>query len=215
MISGKKRKRKMGGPRSGTWYRWNTVTTLNDRIAVDVRDWQRRELLVPGRHFSWAWSADGDVKDSIQVRVKHDRVTLVYKQRRPGDDWRSVEEQITLTSTPCHFGGRRVWFVCPRCHDRAAKLYSSTPYFLCRDCCGLPYASQNESDHDRALRRARNLRRRLGAGLVVGDPIWDKPKGMNWRTFDRLKEEAERADEMADIYFVAGGLRIIGQCLPR
>ena len=111
----------MGGPRSGTWYRWNTATTLNDRIAVDVRDWQRRELLVPGRHFSWAWSADGEVKDSIQVRVEHDRVTLVYKQRRPGDDWRSVEETITLTSTPCHFGGRRVWFVCPRCHDRAAR----------------------------------------------------------------------------------------------
>ena len=22
----------MGGPRSGTWYRWNTATTLNDRI---------------------------------------------------------------------------------------------------------------------------------------------------------------------------------------
>jgi hypothetical protein len=40
----------------------------------------------------------------------------------------------------------------------------------------------------RSLRRARKLRRRLRAGSGVGDPIWDKPKGMHWRTFDRLKE---------------------------
>jgi hypothetical protein len=98
--------------------------------------------------------------------------------------------------------------------NRAAKLFSSTPYFLCRSCCGLPYASQNESDHDRALRRARKLRRRLGAGAGIGDPIWDKPKGMHWRTFERLKEQAEQADHMADVYFMATTFRLIGHRLP-
>ena len=204
----------MGGPGSGTWYRWNTATTLNERIAVDVRDWQRRGLLHPGGHFSWSWSVDGEVKDSIQVRVGEDRVTLVYRQRRPGEDWRNVEEPVTFASTACHFGGCRIWFVCPRCHRRAAKLYSSTPYFLCRKCCGLLYASQNESDHDRALRRARKLRRRLGAGAGIGDPIWDKPRGMHWRTFERLKEQAEQADHMADVYFMATTFRLIGHRLP-
>jgi hypothetical protein len=66
---------------------------------------------------------------------------------------------------------------------------------------------------DQAIMAKASMTSETGSGL--GDPIWDKPKGMHWRTFDRLKEEAERADEMADTYFVAGALRIIGQCLPR
>jgi len=64
MISGKKETQN-GGPRSGTWYRWNTATTLNDRIAVDVRDWQRRELFSPAAIFM-VWYVDGEVKDSIR-----------------------------------------------------------------------------------------------------------------------------------------------------
>ena len=32
---------------------------------------------------------------------------------------------VNITTTRLHFGGVRRWFVCPRCHGRAKKLYSA------------------------------------------------------------------------------------------
>ena len=46
-----------------------------------------------------------------------------------------------FTSTPCHFGGERLWFQCPTpgCHRRAAKLYLGARVFACRRCYNLAY----------------------------------------------------------------------------
>ena len=51
----------------------------------------------------------------------------------------------------------------------------------------LAYACQRESDDDRAARRAETIRRRLEwePGILNGDGR--KPKGMHWRTYERLK----------------------------
>lgn len=35
--------------------------------------------------------------------------------------------------------------------------------------------------------------KRWGGSLCTNEPIWDKPKGMHWNTFERLKREAEEA----------------------
>ena len=65
--------------------------------------------------------------------------------------------------------------------------------FACRQCNRLAYRSQREADDDRATRRAdtirRRRRRRLGwePGILNGNGL--KPKGMHWRTFDRLQCE--------------------------
>ena len=56
------------------------------------------------------------------------------------------EQHIRLTSTPCYFGGRRWWFVCPACDRRAGVLYKPphSRNYLCRHCHGLSYMlSQN------------------------------------------------------------------------
>jgi len=59
--------------------------------------------------------------------------------------------------------------------------------FACRQCNRLTYRSQREAPDDRATRRADKLRNRLGweAGILNGDS--DKPNGMHWRTFERLR----------------------------
>jgi hypothetical protein len=38
----------------------------------------------------------------------------------------------------------------------------------------------------RMMRKARKIRNKLGADSDLSEPIWEKPKGMHWRTFDRL-----------------------------
>jgi len=58
--------------------------------------------------------------------------------------------QVRLDRTSCHFGGYRLWFLCPRCDARAAILYLGTDQFECRLCLRLTYQSQNESRVDRA-----------------------------------------------------------------
>jgi len=70
-------------------------------------------------------------------------------------------------------------------------LYGAGRYFLCRNCYDLNYASQHENRRYRLLRKAQKIRARLGASPDIFEPIFQKPKGMHWTTFHRLKEEAD------------------------
>jgi hypothetical protein len=55
------------------------------------------------------------------------------------------------------------------------------------------YESQRTAAHDRALRKAQAIRVKLGASgsMAVFPP---KPKGMHYRTYERLSMEAEAAE---------------------
>lgn len=99
--------------------------------------------------------------------------------------------------TMCNFGGPRAWFRCPNCRMRAARLY--VPNFYCRRCLRLAYRVQSMLRPARAAERLRTIRERLGAGTDPWDVLWPigiRPKRMNQRTFERLCEEAEKAEEI-------------------
>jgi len=68
-------------------------------------------------------------------------------------------------------------------------IYGAGRLFACRLCKGLAYASQSESDDDRAARRADRIRKQLGwtPGILNGPER--KPNGMHRRTFERLVAE--------------------------
>lgn len=200
----------MGGRGSGRIFHWDKKTSLEECRSIDVRDWKRRALLADGSSFSWAWWMDGKKTADIRVFVLAEQVTLSYRYRRNGGKWQDIDDRITLVTTPCHFGRERTWFSCPSCLRRAAKLYSASAYFRCRRCCGLPYASQQETILDRANRKAFKLRKRLGDGGCIGDPIWTKPKGMHWRTYEKLKAKVEQQDEIANFAFVCRVSTIMG-----
>src|SRR5262249_21329043 len=88
-----------------------------------------------------------------------------------------------------HFGGLRWWFVCPHLNRRVRKLYLPLGgrHFWSRRAYELVYASQRETKFDRALRRARKLRLRLG-GDPADDEYPDKPPRMRWATYNRLMD---------------------------
>ena len=96
-----------------------------------------------------------------------------------------------LAWTPCNFGGHRPWFICPAqgCGHRVAVLYGGRGIFACRHCYQLVYESQREQPHYRALRRAQAIRMKLGGSGSMAEPFPDKPKGMHWRTYERLRAE--------------------------
>jgi hypothetical protein len=152
---------------------------------------QRDGLLSAGKSFGWSWTRNGEKVASIQVRAETDRVILDYRHQRGGDEWKSQNYPIRIEWTSCNYGGARAWFLCPAqgCGRRVAKLYLGGAIFACRHCYKLAYACQRENLDDRAMRGADKLRGRLAwePGILNGEG--DKPKGMHWRTFERLHAE--------------------------
>ncbi len=166
--------------------------TTSDYRALDVRRLQRDGLLAPGRSFGWNWTRDGETVASIQVRAGTDRIILNYRHKSGGSDWQPMDYPVWLAWTDCTLGGRRAWVLCPArgCGRRVALLYiGGSGIFACRHCYKLAYECQRETDDDRAMRRADTIRRRLGWEAGIANPEGGKPKGMHWRTFERLKAE--------------------------
>jgi hypothetical protein len=173
--------------------------TVESCRCIDVLDWHRRGCLRSSRRFSWAWRRDGERVASINVETERHRVTLKYRSRRYGGDWADAKQQFPVAWTPCRFGGDRPWFVCSvhvngtYCGRQVTKLYQAGRLFACRQCSRLAYASQQESAHERGLRKAQGIRMRLGGTANMLDDFPEKPKGMHWRTYERLCRVHEAA----------------------
>jgi len=74
----------------------------------------------------------------------------------------------------------------------------------CRKCYHLDYPSQREDAGDRAARRAHRIRDRMGwPGGVLEGSVWGKPKGMHWRTYERLCDEHATFEHAVNLSFMA------------
>ena len=145
-----------------------------------------------GGRSSLRWSRGGHETGSIRLECHVDGVRLVYRQQAHlGAAWVAVNEFIPLIETATRFGGRRQWFQCLSCQRRCRILYGGA-YFRCRRCLDLKYDTQYEPAFARAATRALKIRERLGSQGGIDDPFPDKPKGMHWKTYDRLQFEDDR-----------------------
>ncbi len=191
----------MGGVGSGNRHRFDKKTTVGETHGLDVRRLHRESLLEGGRVFSWRWSRAGRETGSVRGEVtgvgRPELLTLAYRSKTgPRGDWEDVTEPVPLEWTSCNFGGERPWFLCPSlaCGRRVAILYGPGRYFLCRHCYDLRYESQRENGTHRALRRAQKIRERLGGTANMTEPFPERPKGMHWRTCERLWREHNEAE---------------------
>ena len=174
--------------------RYSSKNTTSSYRRLDIRELQRKGFLRPGGWTSLRWSRNGEAVGSVGVRAEFDRVVLRYRHQRYGEDWKDEEYPIFLDRTPCNYGGERVWFLCPArgCSRRVAVVYGGS-IFACRHCYQLAYDSQREAAYSRALSRAQAIRMKLGGSPNMAEDFPDKPKGMHWRTYDRLCRKAEDA----------------------
>lgn len=115
--------------------------------------------------------------------------------------------QIPFVHQPCHFGGRRVLFLCPAraCQRRVARLYLLDGQFRCRTCHRLPYASQSKGRFERPLHQANKLRIALGGPPGTAFEIAPRPKGMHQTTYNRMKNriielEGQAWGHLADVH---------------
>jgi len=108
------------------------------------------------------WRLNGAKTCSINIivsTVKGDeyiRFQYMQTDRKKTAETTKLDYMARLSSTPCYFGGRRWWFICPldACHRRVGSLHLGRgKYFGCRHCLNLTYTSSQESHkHGRLFR---------------------------------------------------------------
>lgn len=179
----------MGGFGSGSWSRFDSKTLAEDCLNIDVRQLNRKGCLEPGQRLSWKWQNGSN----ITIATEPGAIELFYGISRNGLPREDVHTEIPLSWSSCNYGRERPWFICPGkgCGRRVAKLYLAGKYFLCRHCHELAYSSQREGKEFRSLNKARKIYRRLGVNNCNDLFITSKPKGMHWRTYQKLVDEAQ------------------------
>ena len=149
---------------------------------------------------TWRWSNGA----SIGLDTSPDVVTFRY--RWGGKDGTDVAERVAIFRTPCHYGGSRPWFACPRCWQRCAILYlAGRP--KCRRCARLVYPSQSADATARSWQRTLQILQRLGQADEWPHGVPRRPKGMRRATYERLWQAWEAEDEYRDgllVDFLAG-----------
>ena len=72
-----------------------------------------------------------------------------------------------------------------------------------------PYYSKNEGFWDRSLRQRTKHKRRLSVDASLEAYEMPKPKGMWWRTFYRLQEAVQAAEDRAAEDFITAAGRLV------
>lgn len=156
---------------------------------IDVRWIQRQGWLEPGHSGSLSWNRRGEPAGSVSYIVQQEDVHFKYQIQSNDGTWIPYNYYVPLTYTDCHYGGQRAWFVCPHCQKRVAILYLVTQ-IACRTCHNLNYSSQQVTKGVWQNRdRMNKIREKLGWKLFTHLSVCTKPKGMHWKTFNRLRIE--------------------------
>ena len=180
----------MGGIGSGRVRLRRARETVDRHWSIDIRQWKRQGMLDARQAFTWNWFHRDRVAASIRVQAASDRVVLSHNARLQDSSDSRTTYPVYLTSTECHLGGERRWFLCPvdGCWRRVAILYAGD-VFACRGCLQLAYLSQRKPRSSRMICRIEQIRTRLGWERGFANGNGDKPRDMQWKTFDRLTAE--------------------------
>lgn len=196
----------MGGIFSTRWNYERTRIDTGGLLYLDAAALRRIGALTSGARAWQHWTnGRGEIVGSIRTvtNVARDTLTLLYSVRRQGEAWQPVSEDIGLEETPCHYGGARPWFRCPRCQSRRRVLYSVGGRFLCRLCHDLAYTSTREDAQARSARRIAALHARLGSAGCDLYAIPSRPAGMQGVTYRRITGELIREQDRQVGYFYA------------
>lgn len=137
---------------------WSRKTRVDEVRSMDILDLQRNKIFSKGTGLIWtsSWSRNGEVVASVSYRVEGEEgeptglrfmYTITDKDTGKRQDYNYVNPVV---STPCTFGGKRWWYICPLvlngdpCHRRCRIVYlpPRSKYFGCRKCHQLTYESR-------------------------------------------------------------------------
>ncbi len=124
-----------------------------------------------------------------------------YALIHPYFDKNGIKYKIPVVNTPCNYGGKRHWFLCPhpKCHKRVKNLYLYYGVFLCRKCFRLGYRTQTQEPYMRCLYMKDKIEELL---KNKGGDIYTKPWYMHQKTFDALRDKYWDYEDKIDQYLM-------------
>src|SRR5689334_12670859 len=153
----------MGGCGSGRWGGRATVEGCRS-LVLDINRVMRPvaralrgcdlpdEAEIRGLTMRFTWTSQGEAEPWAEVEMalalgrEHGVATLLFDIEHLSCDTGPQVQRVQIVSTPCRFGGRRWWWLCPRTGRRCGKLYlpNGGMVFLSRGrgAYRLAYASQ-------------------------------------------------------------------------
>ena len=170
----------------------------------------------------WSWTAHGETTPwaRVLVTLRLDRwrgeARLVFDVDHYSRCTGPQDQTVQMITTPCRFGGRRWWWICPATGRRCAALYlpNGGTLFLSRGrgAYRLAYASQNGGPMDRSHARLARVHKKLGGHYDGMDcPLPSRPKWMRHRTYERIWAEWEAQLERHDAVWLQGAARILAR----
>jgi hypothetical protein len=168
--------------------------TTDEALPLDIRQLQRRVDLRESAWLCVRWTR-GPSENVVGVTVDEGASATISYADGIGNNH---SETLEVNWTRPNFGGERPWWICPRCCRRCAIVYAfGENQFVCRICASLTYDTSQSDGFGRAARKSLERRRRLGWEL--GEPFPLKPKGLHWRTWERLVAECSAAESLTHV----------------
>ena len=140
-------------------------------------------------------------KDLVEERRRID--VREVRRDRVIEDGQTECFGFKIEWVPANYGGFVPYWACPVCETRRKVLFERPGGgFGCLGCMDLHYRRQRISKKAAGVARAEAMRARLGwrPGILRGPG--DKPKFMQWTTFEKLLEEYVELTEP-----ILGGIR--------
>lgn len=156
-----------------------TVEGTNFIHINDVKNHLDNEIML---NCNWP---DGS---GVAIITMKDYVVLIYNL---GD--KRIRTKVSISSTKVGYG-MRLWFNCPSCDHKRAKIFMVNGTFACRECHDLTYVMCQQSGNrlDYLATKIYRLQIKLGLdGKNILELPYFKPKDMHWKTFVRERERLE------------------------
>ncbi len=188
----------MGGTGSGRWHRQYTKMTTASLPSLKIATLKNSGCLEPGFSGTLSWSGTGLSSSLLSFRSEKDRIILYYPSSSEANQQIGQEAlTIPLDRLPCHYGGYRTWFRCPRCNRRTKALYGLSILLACRVCHDLTYESQQKNKIDRLIDKINRILERLRSPeSSTFSPIPQRPARMHLKTYAKLQVEVEDAQNL-------------------
>lgn len=186
----------MGGWGSGPYGPMGPLVrkrTVEETVSLHIQSFKEA---LNGKAGTYSWN---NSKQSIGFVGKDEYILLSYRANKE-----KIKDKVFIASTKVGYG-ERLWFECPSCQEKRARLYLAGRYFRCRKCSNLTYLTCQESGDplDYLSLKIRRLQRKLGMDKPeIYQVPYFKPKNMQYKTFKRLRDKLIDLQDERDREFI-------------